>query len=258
MISCLPMGGLSNQMFQIAAVYSLAKDNNDECAFPFDRMELGQGYPVRNYATNIFRNIKELPADWVPEFRYNETNLNYTPIPYHKNMQVKGYFPSEKYFIHHKKEIFDLYKDYDVIKVIKKKFTSILADSVSFHIRRGDYLKNPAVLPVLSRSYYVRGLAFIEGKTKVDNILVFSDDIPWCKRNFSDKRITFIEDQKDYEDLYLMTLCSHNVIANSGFSWWGGYLNESKDKIVIAPAIWFGSAGVPGVRDNYAKEMIKI
>lgn len=258
MLTCEICGGLSNQMFQIAAVYALALDNKDECAFPFDRMELGQGYPVRTYSTNIFRHIKELPSQWVPEYRYNEPTLNYMPIPYHKNMQVRGYFPSEKYFIHHKKEILDLYMDMEIINGLQEKFISILKNSASFHIRRGDYLKNPSVLHIPPKNYYIRALELLEKQVLIENILIFSDDIQWCKRNFSDNRIIFIEGQKDFEDIYLMGLCSHNIIAPSGFSWWSSYFNRNPNKIVYAPAIWFGSDGIQGVVDNYATFMIKI
>jgi hypothetical protein len=258
MITAELLGGLSNQMFQIATVYSLAINNNDECAFPLDRTEMGQGQPARNYITNIFRHIKELPKGWVPEYRYNEPTLNYVPIPYHKNMQIRGYFPSEKYFIHHKKEIFDLYVDMEVINRLQNKFTSILKNSVSFHIRRGDYLKNPSVISIPPKNYYIRALGLLEKSVAIENILVFSDDIPWCKRNFSDKRITFIEGQEDFEDMYLMSLCLHNINPPSGFSWWGSYLNRNPYKIIYVPELWFGSNGIQGVVDQFTKEMIKI
>jgi hypothetical protein len=242
-------------MFQVATVYALAKDYNDECAFPLDRTEMGQGHPARTYITNIFKHIKELPAGWQPQYRFKEASLNYYPVPYRCNMELFGYFPSERYFAHHKQAVLALFKDYDVIDELKRQWAKVLVKSVAFHIRRGDYLYNPTTLPVPPKTYYKRALAYIETKADIKHILVFSDDVAWCKRNWSDKRITFIEGQPDFKDMYLMSLCNHLVMPNSGFSWWGGYLNENPNKIICAPAIWFGSTGVPGIRDNYTKEM---
>jgi hypothetical protein len=263
MLSAALLGGLSNQIFQIAAVQSLALDNNDECAFPFDRTIMGEGCHVaRRYIKNIFREVKELPASWKPEFTYKEPyvnglpSLNYQPIPYRPNMQVIGYFPSEKYFLKNKKKIVTMFKDYNIIHSLLEDYSSILPNSVSVHVRRGDYRQNASFFVVQSKNYYTRALNYIDKKTQVEHILVFSDDIPWCKRNLADKRMIFIENQPDYKDIFLMSLCTHNIIANSGFSWWGAYFNENKDKIVCAPERWFGSSGVKGYTDQYLKEMI--
>jgi hypothetical protein len=251
-------GGLSNEMFQIATAYALALDNNDICAFPFDGNERGQGKPVRAYTKNIFKHIKELPKGWKPEFVYKEPTLNYVPIPYQKNMMLDGYFPCVRYFDHRKKEIFALFKDNIILDYLEEKHSDILPNSVSIHVRRGDYLQFPTFLVPKPIGYYRRALLYIESKVKIENILVFSDDIKWCKRRLSDQRITFIEGQPDYEDLYLQSLCKHNIISNSGFSTWGAYMNENKSKIICAPSIWFGTSGRQGISDNYFKEMVKI
>jgi hypothetical protein len=266
MITAKLLGGLSNQMFQIAAVHALAWQYKDECAFPLDRTEMGQGRTARNYACNIFRHIKELPKNFKPKFRYDEPiingnlQLNYRPIPYHKNMEVRGYFPSEKYFKNYKKEIINLYKDRDLIKRISNDFKKVysLENSLSLHVRRGDYLKSPDFMPVLPIDYYQRAIYEVELRSSVDIILVFSDDIEWCKLNLRDKRMVFIEDQLDYADLYLMSECTNNITANSGFSWWGSYLNENASKIVVCPYTWFGKRGPQGFTDQYTDNMILI
>jgi hypothetical protein len=73
--------------------------------------------------------------------------------------------------------------------------------------------------------------------------LIFSDDIQWCKQNFPEmKNFVYIEGQKDYEDFLLMSLCNHNIICNSSFSWWAAWINQNSNKIVIAPKKWFGPA----------------
>jgi len=105
--------------------------------------------------------------------------------------------------------------------------------------------------------YYNRALAYIESKVQIDYILVFSDDIGWCKANFSDPRIKFIEGQPDYMDMYAMSGCNYNIIANSSFSWWSAYLNENENKIVCAPSGWFGFAFKEDWQDIYCENWIK-
>ena len=89
------------------------------------------------------------------------------------------------------------------------------------------------------------------------NFIVFSDDIQWCKENFKGEEFTFIEED-DYIELYLMSMCRHNIIANSSFSWWGSYLNQNEDKIVIAPSKWFGTDGRLKTENIYGEGWIVI
>ena len=70
--------------------------------------------------------------------------------------------------------------------------------------------------------------------------MVFSDDLDWCKETFLGNRFTFISGNRDYQDLFLMSMCKNNIIANSSFSWWGAWLNTNLNKKVIAPKKWFG------------------
>jgi len=255
MITAHLKGGLGNQMFQIAAAYSLALDNNDKCAFFMDNPNLNQGREARYYKDNIFKNLKELPEDLVikpnyPKVRYMERRFNYDPIPYREGMGLQGYFQSEKYFKKHRKEILELFGNKQ----------SEFKDSVAVHIRRGDYL-DPFMaqfLPALSMDYYLRALSDLDSKAKVDHILIFSDDITWCKANFNDPRITFVEGQEDYEDLYTAVRCPYDIIANSSFSWWWAYLNTNINKIVYAPVRWFGPAFKDDWQDIYCKNWIKL
>ena len=88
--------------------------------------------------------------------------------------------------------------------------------------------------------------------------LVFSDDIDWCKGVFRGDRFTFIEGEKDYIDLYIMSQCKNNIIANSTFSWWGAWLNKNKNKKIVAPKKWFGSLISHNTKDLIPKEWIKV
>jgi hypothetical protein len=257
MITTHLKGGLGNQMFQIAVAYALALDNNDECSFYLDNPGNEQGHEARNYVDNVYRNIRELSENKVNLINYIEPKFNYSPIPYRRDLVLQGFFQSEKYFSNHRKEIIDLFKNKDLISQVKFDFEN----SVSIHVRRGDYVTDPyiaAFLPALSIDYYKRALFFIESLVQIDHILVFSDDIGWCRANFKDARIIFVEGQPDYIDMYVMSLCNHNIIANSSFSWWGAYLNENENKIVFAPVKWFGFAFKEDWRDIYCEGWIKI
>ena len=93
--------------------------------------------------------------------------------------------------------------------------------------------------PVLPISYYKNALDMINPKDK--KVLVFSDDLNWCQQIFQGNKFIFVENNIDIIDLFLMSLCNHNIIANSSFSWWGATFNKNKLKRVIAPKKWFGS-----------------
>jgi len=117
------------------------------------------------------------------------------------------------------------------------------------HVRRGDYLQLPTHHPTCTIDYYHKALANFDGK-----VLVFSDDIDWCRKTFQDPRFEFVKGNLDYIDLYLMSMCKNNIIANSSFSWWAAWLNDNKDKKVIAPKKWFGPAISHNTMDLYPKK----
>jgi Glycosyl transferase family 11 len=115
--------------------------------------------------------------------------------------------------------------------------------SVSLHVRRGDYLRVRS-LHALDREYYVRALQLLADELGDYQVVVFSDDLEWCKAHLKLERPTvFVEREhvtgSALEDMHLMSLCDHHVIANSSFSWWGAWLDPRPDKIVVAPKCWF-------------------
>lgn len=118
-------------------------------------------------------------------------------------------------------------------------------NSVSVHVRRGDYLteKERRLNGICDMQYYIRAIKMIKERVKNPQFYIFSDDIVWCKENFKIKESIYIESEmienyEDWQDMYLMSRCKHNIIANSSFSWWGAWLNENERKIVIAPKRW--------------------
>lgn len=169
---------------------------------------------------------------------------------------IDGYWQSEKYFMSiadavHK--VFTFPEASERNKILAAEMAENI--SVSIHIRRGDYL---GCYPVMDQTYYDPAMAYY--KEKYDNVhfYVFSNDIAWCREHLKAEKISFVDwnTGKDSPfDMWLMTQCKHNIIANSSFSWWGAWLNKNKGKEVIAPKTWFYHAETP---DVYGRDWIII
>lgn len=250
MITTLLQGGLGNQIFQICAAMSLAMENDDEFVFDMSTHLLpNQGRRCNNYAKNIFRNINfsiNLPIQHV----YHEPRFAYDKIPYKNNTCLVGYFQSEKYFRKYSDEAKStLAPDPASLEYIKNKYGEILKkNTVAVHVRRGDYMKSPKYHPTATLGYYNKAM---ERFQRDSVFLIFSDDIEWCKTVFKGNAFVFVENNEDYLDLYLISLCKHAIIANSSFGWWGAWLNNNKNKMIIAPQTWFGSSAQHNTKDLY-------
>lgn len=116
---------------------------------------------------------------------------------------------------------------------------------ISLHVRRGDFIKNPNAAKFhccCSEKYYKKSIKFFKNKLPDFKLLVFSDELDWVKKNFpflNKNNAYYIENFNEITEFYIMTKCNHNIIANSGFSWFSAWLNQNKNKIVIAPQFWF-------------------
>lgn len=236
------MGRLGNQLFQIAATIGSAEENHDVAKF--NMWNYSKFFKIHIDQT---LNIKDINV------RYQEKDFHFHRIPYVKDMDIIGYFQSEKYFLNCKdkiKEYFEFVDDFIDFNKYKNK--------CSIHIRRTDYLQKSEYHPILEQSYYIDSMNYIKN-IGVNEFVIFSDDIEWCKNNFSEyDNIIYSEGNTDIEDLALMSSCSHNIIANSSFSWWGAWLNKNKNKKVIAPIKWFGPAKRNVVTDDlYCSDWIK-
>jgi hypothetical protein len=160
---------------------------------------------------------------------------------------IEGYFQSEKNFMEVKDVVrgeFTLKKEYESGIFLEEKNKIDSTKSVSVHIRRGDYVndsKTNSFHGTCSKEYYEKAMNIVKEKVDSPLFYFFSDDIEWVKKEFGEAdTFVFISNPKleDYEELLLMSYCSHNIIANSSFSWWGAWLNKNPDKIVIAPKKW--------------------
>jgi hypothetical protein len=254
MIYSYPVGGLGNIFFQLATLWSLAKDNNDTlCLLNLDKLYndafTHSTNPIPHakkwrYVLNRFPN-KNITA---PVYRHSFT---YSPLPYKKDYEYISYFQCEKYFKHRKNDIIKLLEPADEFNADINKYSNLFGN-ISMHIRRGNYVGSK-VFDIIPKDYYQRALSLVPTDLKV---IVFSNDIPWCKQNFIGDRFIFIE-EIDYISIYLISKMKHHIIPNSTFSWWGAWLSEYPDKSIIAPKKWFGENdrydGKDIVPDNWAK-----
>jgi hypothetical protein len=219
-------GRLGNQLFQISTAIGLAKRNGDVPKF--------NKWEYSKYFKNPIE--QDLCIESITN-SYNENGFHYTNIPYSPNLDVIGYFQSEKYFLDCKETI--LYH-LDFIDSLDDEIVNKDLNSCSIHIRRGDYVRLSEYHPFPGMEYYIKSIDFMRS-IGVEVFYLFSDDIEWCKENFkSFNDIVYINGNIDIKDLFLMSKCKNNIIANSSFSWWGAWLNKNSNKKVIAPATWFG------------------
>ena len=176
------------------------------------------------------------------QFAFDETVLAGQPPLY-----LDGYWQNEKYFVRHRDTILRDFTLRTPISEKAKAYQKMIHEtmSVSLHIRRGDYVRSAAARRlyegVCDLGYYARALELLNHKVPEISVFVFSDEIAWAKANLSCDRAIFVEGCVDFEELFLMSRCKHNIIANSSFSWWGAWLNCNAGKIVLAPRRWHNS-----------------
>lgn len=258
-------GGFGNQLFLIAAVLHYAKKFNYEPVFPdtknlpkYTCEERHSYWEILNSSNKI--NFKNVNKNQFKIYKENEFNFNEF-IDQRADTYLSGYYQSYKYVDYVKDDMIAMIysssnynnKADQLYKNLTDKFKT--DNLISIHIRRGDYLKHSDIHTNLSIEYYITAINKISSTCPV---IVFSNDIEWCKNNLS-KNITnpiyfienIIDEFNDYIELLLMSKIKYNIIANSSFSWWAAYLNNNKDKKIIAPAMWFEYNGPKNWQDLY-------
>lgn len=259
-------GGLGNQMFQFAFGYSAAKSSEtslhlDIRSYNSHVERIFQLKSVFDIDSPLYDGAIPYPRAWWKRLlRPDLHNLAYIKEPhFHFSEDLKiqdqvyldGYWQSYKYFASVEDDIRQIFKFKNSLSPSRERLRQKICNSssVSLHIRRGDYIQNHitnSVHGVCGLEYYEKCIEIIKGRLKQPVFYVFSDDPDWCSEVFKGLANCEIISRdpvaSDWEELCLMSLCSHNIIANSSFSWWGGWLNASPDKIVIAPNQWFLSA----------------
>ena len=251
------MGGLGNQMFQISKSVTEGLKNNIPVFFRTNAFIPMEGNQPTNYTKNIFRNLN-FDNSKIPTHRINEQTWSYyeTNNTYIEPTEFYGYYQSSKNFLNFRDEIQKLFLPTEEFKIkLKNLYPNIFEkDSVSIHVRRGDYLGISEVLPVLDKSYF----DFCIKDFKNNHIFIFSNDKEWCKENLNYENSTVVEGLDDYEELWGISLCNHNIMSNSSFSWWGSYLNKNMNKNIYCPSVWFGPKGEKNYQDIYENDWTKI
>jgi len=201
---------------------------------------IGKAFKVFG-VTKIFKS----PAIEEPHFHFSPEML---AIP--DSSHINGYWQSEKYFLEIEDEIrsdfaFKLpmsQQNADIAEVINQ------TNSVSLHVRRNDFANNSRINSthgLCSLEYYQGAIRYIAGRVERPSFFIFSDDATWVKSNLKvDFPCEFVEHnqgRESYNDMRLMSLCQHHIIANSSFSWWGAWLNPNPTKLVVAPQAWFAN-----------------
>lgn len=250
-------GRLGNQLFQFAGVLGIARKLGYEVKFPIENMT---EYQLEDFKDGVTRECTfDIPKAFVLDESILDTKFNILPqIKYEVNepyfhfnseyftvpdgCDFKGYFQTEKYFKHIEDELRQLLKfKSDIQETANALLPKTTNELVSIHLRRGDYIGLEDFHPVCGPDYY--NAASQEFMDKDYNFVIFSDDIKYCKSFFGEQEnISYINNIDPYVDLCLMSMCNHNIIANSSFSWWAAWLNSNPNKKVIAPQQWFGSA----------------
>jgi len=232
-------GRLGNQMFQYAALRGIAETKGYEFCIPestfkneWEDHQLFEAFTLSNLKTKKF-----LSANYYQEtqFNYSQEYVNECP----DNVNLFGYFQTEKYFSHIADSIReDFTFKPQVLNPCKEAFD--FDQAISIHVRRTDFVEKSIDHPLCSVEYYETALSKFDSDLPV---LIFSDDIEWCKEQelFKPDRFMISESNWNLVDMCLMTMCSHHIISNSSFSWWGAWLSGSDN--VIAPSRWFGDSG---------------
>jgi hypothetical protein len=288
------IGGLGNQMFQYATARRLAEKHSTILKLDVTGFE---EYKLHRYSLHCFQSWEYLATQteieiirsdsqnilnrlnqkisskfgfkdstnsgWIVEkqFHFDPEILN-TP----NNVLLDGYWQSEKYFI----DITGILRREFVIKyhqdLQSQKFANLIqsTESVSLHVRRTDYVQNTLTNKIhgtCDQEYYNRSVRHVGDRLSNPHFFIFSDEPHWAKDNLKfDYPITIIDcndASRNYEDLRLMSMCNHNIIANSSFSWWGGWLNANPHKLVIAPQKWFNDE-TKNTKDIVPNQWIKM
>lgn len=265
MITVSLQGGLGNQMFQYALGRHLALKNQTSLILElsFFGLQQGNGMALRHFELPVFnisgrlqdsrssllrRGWRKIRVQCGNLRRVRESSFAFAPemLKLGPRTWLEGFWQSEAYFG-------------EISPVIREDFSfksemsganaeaaiQIRRDnSVSVHIRRGDYLCTSATYADLCQSgYYQKAIDLIAGTVERPVFYIFSDDMPWVKAHLPlPADAVYLHHNRgpdSYLDIQLMSLCKHHIIANSSFSWWGAWLNPSADKIVIGPARWF-------------------
>ena len=279
-ISCYLMGGLGNQLFQIFATMAYCIRYRKKMVLPYsETLNVGITRPtywdsllsyVKRYTTlNSEMGYTNQDLVNLPQFR--EPHHHFYPIPnVDQNMLLFGYFQSYKYFENEKDKIMSLLNISTQQEQIKSEYPDYFNTNyvtISMHFRLGDYKEKQDYHPIMPYEYYenamfnillyrpftkqYRVFYFCE---KEDNAIV-SSHIKRLRNKYEAVEFIKVDDTiEDWKQLLIMSCCDNNIIANSSFSWWAGYFNQTPGKFVCYPHLWFGPKAGNDVQDMFPCE----
>lgn len=280
-------GGLGNQLFQyafkrylehhgkqvqdtITRYYILLPSKKMPFGLPaaFPNIHLNYAYSLEK-TTRLLSNVpygKRLInygfRKWIPHYYEPDANIaSATPDPTVLSVNegiIDGYWNCYQYAESVRSELLEelTFRQLDDPQINALAENMKSGCSVSLHIRMGDYLteENQRLYGgACTPEYYAAAIAHIRANCPQEPIFyVFSNDIPLCKQQYDLPNVVWMDDSvlpphPDWVEMYLMSCCRHNIIANSTFSWWGAWLNRNPGKIVVAPLKWLNQQPMPGI-----------
>jgi len=280
MISCILLGGLGNQLFQIFTTIAYSLKHNVSFYFLFKNQTIGITFRKTYWDSFLIKLqpylLNEESYKKLNFLKWNEKIFNYIPIPSfpnNNNIELYGYFQSPLYFNEYKNEIFSLINLKNIKKnfIYNSKYNNLNFENViSMHFRIGDYKKLQHIHPLLDINYYKSSLEKICLSNKLENfhVLYFCEKhdfldveiiINQLKNEFSNITFECIDfSLDDWKQVLLMSFCRVNIIANSTFSWWGAYFNDNLNKTIIYPNKWFNHKNNLEIKDLFPTEWISI
>jgi hypothetical protein len=279
MITCNLMGGLGNQIFQIFATIAYAIKSRNKFQF-LAQETLGGGSCTLRYTfwNTFFSSLKPFLITNLPPVNVvRENGFTFQELPINlltgTNVLIHGYFQSEKYF----KDQFEMICRLIGLEKLKQSVLDTISlnkddlnNIISMHFRLGDYKKLADFHPIATPKYYENALNHFKNKFPETNfsILYFCEDadvndvqitIQNLENIFPNYKFTRgTNTLSDWQQMIYMSLCRHNIIANSSFSWWGAYFNANPDKVICYPSVWFGQTANIDTRDLCPQEWIKL
>lgn len=269
------MGGFGNQLFQYS-LYDHLNDINHNALLDYSYYVLSNSVFEEMKAVIPLDNktlidLSRKPVYWL-NFKYSMikhfysflTNIYYIEKIFnqqyninqirkiinkniYRNLTIEGYFQGTNFISDSLRANILSRGKSSLVDPVNLKLISVIdsfSNSVSLHVRRGDYL-NGDQLRVMSLDYYIEAIEIVKSLKNRIKVFIFSDDISWCKVNFGmSPDYVFVEVNSgslSYKDLFLMASCKDNIISASTFSWWAAYLNNNPNKIVVAPKFWYSS-----------------
>tara|TARA_B000000557_G_C20801675_1_gene455839 strand:+ start:171 stop:1037 length:867 start_codon:yes stop_codon:yes gene_type:complete len=268
MIGVQLQGGLGNQLFQIYTAIAYSLENYIPFILPetkYDMRKRGLYWSHNSFLHGMKRFTSDQKIAQLENFKYIEPKFSFSTIPIKEHILLHGYFQSYKYFEKHSKNITRLLQIPKKQEAVKENLRVKYADkfkedpiTISLHFRLGDYKSLSDFHPIMTDDYYLYSLIYIIKSCRKENkpfkVFYFceseNNDEVFLRINKYDnflkargvncEFVKVSDEYQDWEQLLIMSICNHNIIANSSFSWWGAYLNENKNNIVMYPERWFG------------------